>query len=230
MDQSQFTTTFIPKKPLMEQGPSEGAPVSRPVGLLSTISIILFVVTIVIGGGVYFWKSYETSNLATLQKSVTTVSQDFEPQLITQLQSLDLQLKNANTLIGNHTVVSPIFDMLEASTLPQVQFTKFNVAFDPTKGVQVQMSGVADGYASIAEQSDVFGANAYLTDVIFSNFALTQTGQVSFDLSFGVQPQFLNFETAPLANSGNTAATTTPVSSLTQQFQAATASGAAGSQ
>ena len=65
------------------------------------------------------------------------------------------------------------------------------------------MSGVADGYQSIAEQSDVFGANTYLTDVIFSNFALTQSGQVSFDLSFGVQPQFLNFETAPLVGNGS---------------------------
>ena len=207
MDQGQFTTTFIPKKPLM-QAPTENAPISRPVGLLSSVTAILFFVTILIGGGVYFWKSYETSNLATLQTSVTNVSKDFEPQLITQLQSLDIQLKNANTLVGNHTVISPIFDMLEASTLPQVQFSKFSVAFDASKGVQVTMSGVADGYQSIAEQSDVLGANAYLTDVIFSNFSLTQAGQVSFDLSFGVQPQFLNFQTAPLANTAGTTATT----------------------
>ena len=209
--ENQFTTTFIPKKPLMETS-SGDAPVSRPVGLLSTISLILFIITIFITGIMYFWKSYETSNVASLSSSVDAVSKDFEPQLITQLQSLDRQLQNANMLVKNHTVISPIFDVLEASTLKQVQFSKFDVTFDPTAGIQVKMSGLADGYQSIAEQSDVLGSNTFLTDVIFSNFNLTQDGKVSFDLTFGVRPEFLNFQTAPIdgAQTPVTAAATVP--------------------
>lgn len=195
--ENQFTTTFIPKKPMVTEAASGSAPVSRPVGFLSSISLILFFITIAIGGGVYFWKQYETKQVDLLAKSVQTVQKDFEPQLITELQLLDKQLRNANTLLKNHNIASPLFDLLESSTLKQVQFSKFEYVMDDTKGAQIKMSGIADGYQSIAQQADVLGSSTYLKNVIFSNFFLTQQGKVSFDLSFGVAPQFLNFQTAP---------------------------------
>lgn len=198
MDQGQFTTTFIPKKPLTE-AVSNGAPVvSRPVGLFSTIVTILFFLTIAIGGGMYFWKSYVTKNVAVLADSVSKVEKAFEPQLITQLQSLDKQLKNGSALVKNHTVVSPIFDMLSLSTIKQLRFTKLDIARDDVKGVSIKMSGESGGYESIAQQSDVFAGNTYLKDTIFSNFFLTSKGKVSFDVSFGVKPEFVDFEKAPL--------------------------------
>lgn len=200
MDNTQLTTTFIPKKPMADVSAAGGtAPVSRPVGLFSTISTILFFVTILISVGVYFWKSYETRQVAVLADSISKIEKTFEPELISKLQKLDKQLKNANTLLASHTVVSPIFDMLESSTLKPVKFTKFDVTFDDAKGTQVKMSGEADGYQSIAQQSDVLGANTFLKDILFSNFFLTQKGKVSFDLSFGARPEFVDFEKAPLA-------------------------------
>lgn len=199
--ENQFTTTFIPKKPMVpEASPSTGAPVSRPVGILSSLSLVLFFITIATGAGVYLWEQYETKNLATLSASVQNVQKEFEPQLITQLQSLDKQLRNANVLVKNHTVVSPIFDLLESTTLKQVQFGKFEYAVDEKSGVQVKISGTADGYQSIAQQADVLGSSTFLKNVIFSNFFLTPQGKVSFDLSFGVVPEFVNFQTAPMAS------------------------------
>jgi hypothetical protein len=64
------------------------------------------------------------------------------------------------------------------------------------------MSGVADSYQSIAQQSDVLGSNTFLQNVLFSNFFLNQKGQISFDLTFGVKPSFVDFEKAPLASAG----------------------------
>lgn len=199
MDQGQFTTTFIPKKPLAEVTPRSSGPVSRPVGFLSSISLVVFFITALLAGGVYFLKGYQEKNLAVLNESIKKIEKTFEPELVTELQALDRQLKNGSILVKNHTVVSPIFDLLESATLKSVKFTKFDVVFDDVKGVQVKMSGEADGYRSIAQQSDVFGANSYLKDAIFSNFFLNPKGQVSFDLSFGVRPDFVDFEKAPLA-------------------------------
>lgn len=196
--ENQFTTTFIPKKPMVTETSSGSAPVSRPVGFLSSISLILFFITLATGGGIYLWEQYETKQVAVLAQSVQAAQKEFEPQLITKLQLLDKQLKNANILIKNHTVTSPLFDLLESSTLRQVQFNKIDYTTDDAKGVTVKMSGVADGYQSIAQQADVLGASTYLKNVIFSNFFLTQQGKVSFDLTFGVSPQFLNYQTAPL--------------------------------
>ncbi len=198
MDQGQFTTTFIPKKPLADVTPTGAQPVSRPVGFLSSISLVLFFVTLLMAGGVYFWKSYEEKNVIVLAESIKKIEKTFEPDLVAKLQSLDRQLKNGSVLIKGHTVISPVFDLLEVSTLKTVKFTKFDITFDDIKGTQIKMSGEADGYRSIAQQSDVFGANSYLKDAIFSNFFLTPKSKISFDLSFGVKPDFVDFEKAPL--------------------------------
>lgn len=199
MDQGQFTTTFIPKKPLTAPVSNEARPVSRPIGLLSSLAWVIFFITLLLAGGVYFWKGYQEKNLVLLSDSVKKIEKTFEPELVTELQALDRQLKNGSTLIKNHTVVSPIFDLLETATLQSVKFTKFDVVVDDIKGVTVKMSGEADGYRSIAQQSDIFGANSYLKDAIFSNFFLNPKGQISFDVSFGVRPDFVDFEKAPLA-------------------------------
>ncbi len=205
-----------------------GVPVSRPVGLLSTLSTIAFFVTILIAGGIYGWQSIETKKVADLGDSVAKVEKAFEPQLITQLQSLDRQLRNANLLLKNHTVISPVFDLLESSTLKQVKFTKLDIAFDDTKGTLIKMSGEADGYNTIAQQSDVLGANTFLKDTIFSNFFQNQKGRIAFDLSFGVRPDFVDFEKAPIA--GSAAAVTSGVDALSAAAaaQAAGAQGATG--
>lgn len=198
MDNNQFTTTFIPKKPMVAM-PTAGAPVSRPVGLLSSLSLIFFFITLLVAGGIYAWEHLEKQKVAQLAEYVAIEEKKFEPQSILRLQALDKQLKNANLLVKNHTVVSPVFDLLESSTLKPVQFSKFELVNDDAKATQIKMSGIADGYRTIAQQSDVFGASSFLKNTIFSNFFLTPQSKVSFDLSFGVRPEFLDFETAPLS-------------------------------
>lgn len=196
--ENQFTTTFIPKKPMVADPSPSDAPISRPVGILSSLSLVLFFVMVAISGGVYAWKYYTEQNVADLAESVVKTQKEFEPSSITKLQQLDKQLRNANTLVKNHIVLSPVFNLLESSTLKQVQFNKFDIAFDDTKGFQVKMSGVAADYETIAQQSDALGGSTFLKNVIFSNFTLNQFGKVSFDLSFGIAPEFLNFQTAVL--------------------------------
>lgn len=201
----QFTTTFVPKKPITQAVAPGSTPVSRPAGLLTSISTLLFFITLLIAGGVYFWQQFQAGNLVKLQESVATIEKTFEPQLITQLQTLDKQLNNANTVLKNHTVVSPVFSLLETSTLPQVRFTRFDMVNEEAKDAVVKMSGEADGYTFIAQQSDVLSKNTFIKDMIFSNFVLTQRGKISFDVSFSVRPEFTDFERAPLTTSVNQA-------------------------
>lgn len=198
MEQGQFTTTFSPKKPLAEVTPVGTKKISRPSGLLASISLVLFFITLFCAGGVYFWKGYQEKNVTNLASSIKKLEKTFEPELVMKLQTLDKQLKNGSVVIKNHRVVSPLFDFLEESTLKQVKFTKMDIVFDDIKGIQVRMSGEADGYRSIAQQADMFAANTYLKDTIFSNFFLTQKGRIAFDVAFGTKPDFVDFEKAPL--------------------------------
>lgn len=199
MDQGQFSTTFIPKKPMVA-APQSGAPISRPSGFLTAISTLLFFLTILIAGGIYFWQQYETANVAKLAASVAKVEKSFEPELIAKWQSLDQQLKNADTVLKSHTVLSPVFAVLESSTLKRVRFNRFDGSFDQAGAFSVKMAGEADGYQAIAQQSDLLGSNTFIQNILFSNFSLNQKGKVSFDLSFGVEDGLIDFEKAPIAS------------------------------
>ena len=156
MDQN-FQTSFIPKKPLTE----ERATVSRPVSLLTLVSLFIFFTVIVASAGLFFYKSILTKNMAQMATDLDLAKNRFEPSKITQLQVLDKRLHASTEILSNHISISPIFDALQALTLKTVRYTKFSYDFGTDKKniITVQMSGQAIGYRSIALQSDLFTKN-----------------------------------------------------------------------
>lgn len=188
---SDFKTSFIPKKPLAE----ERVPVkTRSFGLLSLIAGVVFFATLLAAGGVYLYKSSLTSQVAELSASLARARAAFEPSLVETLQTLDKRLNASKEVLSSHATVSPIFRSLEDLTLKSVRFTKFAYEIDPdTKLISVKMSGTARSYTSIALESDMLGRNKYFRDVVFSNLQLDAAGNVGFDLAFAVDPAYLNY-------------------------------------
>ncbi len=187
---SNFQTTFIPKKPIN----TEPVHVSRPVGLLSVIAFIILLITAGLGIGLFFYQQYLTDNTTKLEASILRAEKSFEPNLITELQMLDKRLMVSDALITKHTALSPFFTLLESTTLRSVRFAKFDFIASADGLPTIHMTGEADGYRAIAQQSDVFGEHAAVRDHIFSNFILTPKGKVSFDLLFRVSPDLLKFK------------------------------------
>jgi len=195
-----FQTSFIPKKPMVE----ERTVASRPTSFLTVISIFIFFAVVLASGGLYFYKGIETKNIASMSNDLTLAKNRFEPSEITKLQVLDKRLRAANTILSQHIAVSPIFQALQALTLKSVRYTKFGYNFGDNNKVDVKMSGQAVGYRSIALQSDVFGQNKYLIDPVFSNLSLdVKTGDVLFDLDFSVDPSFVDYQQMLLTESSN---------------------------
>lgn len=203
MDQN-FTTTFIPKKPIMEQAPRT----SRPAGILTIIAMLIFLATLVIGGGSYLYANYLNGRTEELRKSIGLAEKNFEISTISELQVLDKRLSVASMILKNHRVVTPFFRLLEETTLPAVRFSKFDFSISDAAGAQgaesaTALSGEAEGYRAIAQQSGVFGEHTAIRDHIFSNFILTPRGRVSFDLVFNVDPDLLDFETQVAGDSAS---------------------------
>jgi hypothetical protein len=188
---TNFQTSFIPKKPLAE----DRVPQSSSMSLLSLIAMLILVVALALLGGVYWYRSNLSKNLISMNASLDAARNSFEPSLITELQTLDKRITAANQLLDSHIVISPIFAALEKNTLKSIQFTKFSYALASDKGnVNVRMSGKARDYASIALQSDQFSKVREIKDPIFSNLVLDErTGLVAFDLSFSVDPSLVKY-------------------------------------
>lgn len=194
--EQNFQTSFIPKKPIIEDSSVSISKNSSSVGIFTLIGIFCFI-TVALGSvGLYFYKDFLNKNVLQMEKNLTLARNRFEPQKIQELQRLDKKLSSASEILKNHIAISPIFEKLSAITLKSIRFTKFSYEFDKSKNtkVVVKMSGAATGYRAIALQSDMFTKEKYFIDPVFSNLALDEKGSVLFDLEFLVDPVFVDYK------------------------------------
>jgi hypothetical protein len=191
---SNFQTSFIPKKPIIEDRVTS----SRPVGLFMIVALFIFFTVLVSSVGLYFYDNILKGNLAKMQNDLSLAKNRFEPERINELQILDKRLSASSDILSKHVAVSPIFEILQNLTMKTVRYTKFTYEIQEEKGTQihVKMNGVAVGYRSIALQSDLFSKNKSLIDPVFSNLTLDDKGNVAFQLDFNVDPALVNYKHA----------------------------------
>ena len=211
MDQN-FQTSFIPKKPMIE----ERVVSSRPIGLLTIGSIFVFFTVVVATGGLYFYNGVLAKNITDMQSNLKLAQNSFEPSKIVQLQSLDRRLNASNDILSKHIAISPIFNELQSITIKTVSYNKFSYSYDGAAGskIAVQMSGIAIGYTSVALEENLFSQDKNLIDPVFSNLSLDDKGNVTFDLNFSVDPNFINYEKV-LQTTPTAATVTTPTTTVT---------------
>lgn len=208
--ETQFSTTFIPKKPVAETPATTVKPVSKPLGILSVIAWIIFVISLLAAAGSYFYKNYLTKQSEELKASVARVEKNFEPTLLNELSRVDKRLTVSDQLLRSHRAISPFFDFLETSTLPTIRYSKIDASFEEDGTPKIILSGEADSYRSIAQQSRMWSQNQYIKNHIFSNFVLTSKGRIAYDLVFYVAPDVF------LYGGNKTLSTEVPSSQLLQ--------------
>ncbi len=202
MDQN-FQTSFIPKKPIVEERSSP----SRPIGFLTIISIFVFFTMALSVGGVYFYKSILAKQITELGNSLNLAKNRFEPQQITRLQQVDKRLTAANEILSRHIAISPVFQIIGQVTEKGVRYTKFSYTA-PESGdansVTVKMSGQALNYRTIAMQADLFSKNKNIIDPVFSNLSLDDKGSVLFDLTFSIDRKLVDYKQVLATEGSNT--------------------------
>jgi len=187
----EFQTSFIPKKTVIE-GPKK---VKSGGGIVNLFSFIIFIASLLSVGGAYLYRESVKTNIEEYKKSLAIAKNQFEPSLITELQILDKRLNAATAILDQHVAVSPIFELLQDSTLPTVRYSDFTYDIDSkTNLVNVEMKGEAKGYNFIALQADLFNENKFIKNPIFSDLVLDQNGNVDFNLTFSVDKSLVSYE------------------------------------
>lgn len=189
----EFKTTFIPKKNLI-QARSANSVVKNPRtrSILGIASFIIFLSALVLTLGVFIYRKRVEAVINSRIESINLAEKAFEPSVILELRKLDIRLRAATELLNQHTAFSDFFLSFGESTLPDVAFNDFFL--EEEGGIYtVTMTGEARGYLPIAQQSNLFEQNRYIENPIFSEFALNETGHVSFDLSFTLNNDLITF-------------------------------------
>lgn len=199
---TQFQTSFIPKKPMAQQVESVIVHHKRPMGALSFFAIFIIIVLVIATIGLYLYKNVLNGELASAKQSLILAQKSFGPEVISDLELFNRRMSASKVLLSSHVVFSPLFSLLNQLTIPSVQFTRFQQTSTATgEGFTVRLNGIARDYKSIALQAQVFNSPSgkYLQDVVFSNLTLSnedtdKKGYVTFSLSFTVDPVLLSYE------------------------------------
>lgn len=186
----RFQTSFIPKKPIMSQS---GVRSSAPINLFSLIGTVLFIATLALGGGAYFYQSVLEKQIAENKASLDLAKDAFDPQLINQIVRLDTRIETTKKLLASHISVTPLFDYISTITLKSVRFRNFSFAYLAPDKVVVTMQGQGQGYASVALQSDLLNQQKYLRETVVGDMNLEPTGLVSFSVSTIIDPILVSY-------------------------------------
>lgn len=183
-------TSFIPKKSLSK----DAAPREEPIGVFALLATLIFFVSLLGGVGVYFYKILLTNTIKSDSASLERAQKAFEPSLIVELERLNTRIEVAKEILANHIVVTPIFKLLENSTIPDVRYTKFSYDYMGADKINLNLDGQARSYAFVAVQSDTLGKNKYLKEYVFSNLNLDNVGNVTFNLSATLDSSLLSYK------------------------------------
>lgn len=190
--ETKLQTSFIPKKPVVDSRPSSGG-----ISLFLLIAIILFIVSVALGGGVWVWKNSLVKQIAENKSKLESVRASYEEGTINDLIKLDDRIREAKTLLDNHIAVSPVFDLMEQNILQKVRLKTMKFVYGPDKKIKVELTGTARSYEVLSKQAEAFGNVAVTTGKIsqpvISDFSLTPDGNVSFSFNTMVDSRSVSY-------------------------------------
>lgn len=193
----QFHTSFIPKKVPVITPPTSGVG-GRSVNLFTMIALIIFFLTVGLAAAVFFYKSYVVRAIVAMDTALAAAKKSFEPEFIEEASRLNARIEGARELLHRHRALSPLFDVLEKKTLESVRFRNFNFTAQNEREIELAMTGEARSFNAVALQSDVFGAERFFRDPVFSNFTLNESGDVIFNFKTVIEPELLLYREAVL--------------------------------
>ncbi len=202
--ETKFQTSFIPKRPMQPtSGLAPMEPRNRPSsgGAFMVIAVGLFILSLLAIGGAYLWNQYLLSAQNGYKQQLATREQQFNVDLISQLEGQSLKIAYARQLISNHIAASKIFSIVSSMTAQNVIFLSMNITGSTGTGgnLSVSLSGYGKDFSTVAFQSDVlsqlrqYGLGNIVKNPFVSNPSLNQNGTVSFGLSFSLNPSSLKY-------------------------------------
>ena len=122
--ENSFQTSFIPKKPIIDNGSYSTGSKNKSISIV--ISVSLLIIMAGSWAGLYFYRDYLNKNKESLSSSLEKIKGSFDENTISELEMYDKKTSIAKTILSNHVVATPIFEVLNDLTLPSIQYTKFS--------------------------------------------------------------------------------------------------------
>lgn len=179
--------SLIPKD-YKERKISFGAVASKS----SFLVVVLVVLSLLFYGGLFFYKKSLSSQFQDLQAKIEEIKGQRDDEFEKKAKSLDVVLKNLNTVLKKHVYWSVIFSKIGELTVPQVSFSNFNGTIEKGGSVSIVLSGKTSGYTYLAKQMKSFSQEELVSDIKVSGIALGTEGGIEFGLNINFSKDILS--------------------------------------
>ncbi|MBX9906978.1 hypothetical protein K2X96_03720 [Patescibacteria group bacterium] len=146
-------TSFIPKQgaasvPQRKQ--------RRVINVLVFLAVVVFLATLALAVGVFFYHNYSEEQLALRKKELEEKRASFVLGDIESIQRFERRLDAAQSLLDGHISMTKLFDIIGDRTQTNTQLTSFKYTRQPSGSAQVTLKGSSDSFNTIALQGQEF--------------------------------------------------------------------------
>jgi len=191
---NQIKTSFIPKKSLNATRGSRSSG-----GFVVFVSVVILILAGLAWGGSYLYLSYLGGDLAGLQNEVNLAKRAFDSRILKEFEDTDKRINTAHNLLNNHISPSLFLRELDALTLKTVSYDNLKFYKDDEDGLNVDLSGEALDFASVALQAKAFSEDGRFVNPIFDNLDTNDEGRVVFDASLVLSPELVSYVLADVS-------------------------------
>ncbi len=195
--EERVKTSFIPKASLEVE--RKQSPKGNPVALANVVAGIVLILAILGSAGMFLFKQLTIQTIAKKQESLERSRAAFEPATIKELSRLDSRIKTGTILFSAHIALSKLLDELEGLVLNSVRFTDFSYSAGGSGKIVMTANGEAESFNAVALQSGGFSKSDIITDPIFSNVNIGNTGAIAFDFEAVIDVTRLKYSGTPSA-------------------------------
>ena len=194
---NNFQTTFIPKASGQEISSVISTPTKQGYGLskvLAMVTLLIFILTSVFGGFLWFKKIKLDSDILELEESLRVVKESLEDGKLDEVTDLNNRLLAATTLYSGHLSPVQIFPILEEFTLKQASLNSFLYEYVEDGRIHIFANGSAKDYKAIVRLSDAYEESENMSEIIVTNLKETTGGIVTFSLEAFIEPEVVKYK------------------------------------
>lgn len=187
----KFQTSFIPKKPV--SGESERVRAVHDLNIFSLIATIVFISTVLLFGGLFFYKSLLIKQITKAGEDVNAARSAIQPATINELIDNNSRISTSVGLLEKHVVTSKLLLLLSDLAVKKLHFNDFSYS-SKSGGPTVKIRGEVLTYNAMAKQYEIFNNSPYLKNMSFSDISLTENGNIKFQISSSVDSGLLSYK------------------------------------
>jgi hypothetical protein len=197
----KFQTSFIPKSPVISQ--QKQASVSMPaIDIFSTVSTVVFFLTLILLGGAFGYEFYLKNQIELVKAEVVKANESYQLQDAKNIIAANSRLMSIKRLVDRHIAMSEMFSLLQTLTLKKVAFSNFSYKSIGGEN-EITMDTEAQTYNALAQQLAAFSENSYIKKPRFTDFALSENGNIKTKFTAVIDPSLVSYKKAVEALSQN---------------------------